>query len=258
MRSRISRGLRPYLEVCEHRELLSAITDMMAVSSLAAARGSSSANASQTPSISASLTGGGGRFVPSTTSIAIPQNQSPPSSSLNLALTPTGTLTHRQLRREKFVAKFWGPYSIGAGRTSTEARQTFITGVGTSNTMLHCDIQMLIITPKDPSTMIGGVSGIFDRNLNTNTSLGFDLLAPQQDVDRRGRPNHFPTVSLDVNASAGLYTEAFAQGVVNIRYIPNGKHTPGVIDQGTAVVTIHAQIYTPATNFILRNANIDP
>jgi len=117
---------------------------------------------------------------------------------------------------------------------------------------------MLIITPKDPSTMIGGVSGIFDRNLNTNTSLGFDLLAPQQDVDRRGRPNHFPTVSLDVNASAGLYTEAFAQGVVNIRYIPNGKHTPGVIDQGTAVVTIHAQIYTPATNFILRNANIDP
>jgi hypothetical protein len=242
MGRRISRELRPYLDVCEHRELLSAITDMMAVSSLAAAHGS----------------GGSGGFVPSTTSIAIPQNQSPPSTSLNLALTPTGTLTTRQLRREKFVAKFWGTYKIGAGRTSTEALQTFITAVGTANTMLHCDIQMLIITPKDPSTMIGGVAGIFDRNLNTNTSLGFDLLAPQQDVDRRGRPNHFPKVALDVNASAGYYTEGYAQGVMNIRYIPSGKHTPGVIDQGTAVVTIHAQIYTPSTNFILRNANIDP
>jgi hypothetical protein len=220
---------------------------MMAASSLASAHGSSRANASQTSG-----------FVPSTTSIAIPQNQSPPSSSLNLALTPTGTLTNRQLRKEKFVAKFWGSYTIGHGRTSTEAKQTFITAVGTSNTMLHCDIQLLIVTPKDPNTMIGGVTGIFDRNLNSNTSLGLDLLAPQQDVDRRGRPNHFPTVSLDVNASAGIYTEAFVQGVMNIRYIPNGKHTPGIIDQGAVVVTIHAQIYTPSTNFILRNSNIDP
>jgi hypothetical protein len=253
----ILRSLRPYLEACEHRELLSAITDMMAVSSLAAARGSSKTSAGLMSAMLGTAAAGNGGFVPSKTSIAIPSNQSPPSTSLNLALTPTGTLTHRQLQVEKFVAKFWGPYTIGAGRTSTEAKQTFITGVGTSNTMLHCDIQMLIITPKDPSTMIGGVSGIFDRNLNTNTSLGFDLLAPQQDVDRRGRPIHLPTVSLDVNASAGFYTEGFAQGIVNIRYIPNGKHTPGVIDQGTAVVTIHAQIYTPRTNFLLRNANLD-
>jgi hypothetical protein len=167
-------------------------------------------------------------------------------------------LTQRQLRRERFVAQFAGPYTIGAGRTSTEAMQTFITGVGSANTMIHCDIQMLIITPKNPSTQIGGVSGIFDRNLNTNTSLGFDLLAPQQDVDRRGRPDHFPSVALDVNASAGLYTEGFAQGVMNIRYHPSGRHTPGVLDQGTAIVTIHAQIYTPATNFLLRNATLDP
>ena len=71
--------------------------------------------------------------------------------------------------------------------------------------MLHSDIQMLIVTPKDSNTQIGGVAGIFDRNLNTNTSLGLDLLAPQQNVDRAGRPNHFTSVTLDVNAS-GDYT----------------------------------------------------
>jgi hypothetical protein len=245
MGRRNSRDLRPYLEEVERRNLLSAITDVMAASSLA-------------PGGRDSLTGSNGGFVPSTTSIAIPANQSPPSASLNLALTPTGTLSPRQLKKERFVAQFVGPYTIGAGRTSTEAKQTFITGVGSANTMIHCDIQMLIITPKDPSTEIGGVSGIFDRNLNTNTSLGFDLLAPQQDVDRRGRPNRFPSVTLDVNASAGLYTEGFAQGVMNIRYFPSGRHTPGVLDQGTAIVTIHAQIYTPSTNFLLRNATLDP
>ena len=47
-------------------------------------------------------------------------------------------------------------------------------------------------------------------------------------------------------------------GTIDIHYIPSGKHTPGVISQGKAIVTIHAQIYTPNVDFILRNANIDP
>ena len=54
--------------------------------------------------------------------------------------------------------------------------------------MLHSDIQLLIITPKDPTTPIGGVSTIFDRNLNSNTALGFDLTAPSQYVDKAGPP----------------------------------------------------------------------
>ena len=45
---------------------------------------------------------------------------------------------------------------------------------------------------------------------------------------------------------------------MNIRYIPSGKHTAGVLSQGTAIVTIHAQIYSPNASFILRNANINP
>ena len=95
-----------------------------------------------------------------------------------------------------------GTYTVGAGRTSDERIQTFITAAGSANTMLHSDIQLLLVTPKDPSLPIGGVSAIFDRNLNTNTVLGLDESAPQssQYINRLGLPSFLPTVSLDVNS----------------------------------------------------------
>ena len=153
-----------------------------------------------------------------------------------------------------------GTYTVGAGRTSDESIQTFITGAGTATTMLHSDIQLLLVTPKNASLPIGGDSAIFDRNLNTNTVLGLDEGAPQtpQFINRLGLPAVLPTVSLDVNLSSGTYDEGYAVGTMRIHYIPNGKHTPGVISQGKAIVTIHAQIYTANVGFILRNANIDP
>jgi hypothetical protein len=251
MAERLTRDRRPCVEQCEHRLLLSTVTDIMAGNSLATAHHATSALASQESA-------GSGGFVFSPTSIAVPSNQGPPPNGTNLAITPTGTLTPRQQKLERFTAVFSGPYTIGPGRTSTEALTTFITGRGSANTIIHGDIQLLIITPKDPATKIGGIAAIFDRNLNSNTVLGLDVLAPQQNVDRAGRPNLFPSVVLDVNASSGLYNQGFAQGVLSIRYFPNGKHTPGVISQGSAVVTIHAQIYESRTAFILRNANLDP
>jgi hypothetical protein len=258
MRRRIARNWRPLVEPCERRALLSVITDVMAANAMAGRRQSLTASLSQSAGSIFNQTGGGGSFVPSTQSIAIPANQGPPQVGVNLALTPTGTLTHRQLRREMFTADFKGTYTVGAGRTSTESTQTVVTAVGSANTMIHCDIQMLMITPKDRSAPIGGVCGIFDRNLNSNTSLGLDLLTSQQNVDRGGRPDHFPSVTADVNFSAGVYVGSYAQGVVNIRYVPSGKREPGVFEHGTAYVKIHAQIYTSAANFILRNAGIDP
>ena len=126
MGRRIARRQRPHFDEMERREMLSAITDMMAANSLTEAR-SRLGQAAGTVQTQASSLGG---FVPSTTSIAIAQNQGPPPIGTNLALTPTGTLTRRQLRKELFVAKFTGSYTIGAGRTSTEAMQTFITGEG--------------------------------------------------------------------------------------------------------------------------------
>jgi hypothetical protein len=178
----------------------------------------------------------------------------------NMALAPMGTLSRRQQKKERFVAQFEGTYTVGAGRTSDERIQTFIAAAGTANSMLHSDIQLLLVTPKDPSVPIGGVSAIFDRNLNSNTVLGLDESAPQtpQYINRLGLPSLLPTVSLDSNLSSGTYDEGYAVGTMTIHYIPSGKHTPGVISQGQAIVTIHAQIYSANVGFILRNANIDP
>jgi hypothetical protein len=253
MGRRIPRDLRPLMEEIERRELLSAITDMMAVNNIVAGRRALAAAASAAASPSSG-----------SQSIAVPENQGPllnPDGTINnQALAPTGTLTKRQQQRERFTAQLAGTYTVGPGRTSDERIQTFITAVGSSNTMLHCDIQLLLVSPKDPSLPIGGVSAIFDRNLNTNTVLGLDESAPQtpQYINRLGLPSLISRVGLDVNLSSGTYDEGYAVGTMSIRYFPSARHSPGVISQGKAVVTIHAQIYTANVGFILRNANLDP
>jgi hypothetical protein len=253
MGRRIPRGRSPFLEEVERRNLLSAITDVMAGNSIAAA-----ALRARTASLVQSQASS------SSQSIAVSQNQGPllnaDGTINNQALAPTGTLSQREQRRERFVARYVGTYTVGAGRTSDEQIQTFIAAAGSANTMLHSDIQLLLLTPKDKSLPIGGTSAIFDRNLNSNTVLGFDEAAPQtsQYINRIGLPSFLPTVSLDVNSSSGTYDEAYAVGTIKIQYIPSVKQTPGVISQGQAIVTIHAQIYAPNVAFILRNANIDP
>jgi hypothetical protein len=256
MGRRIVRDLRPSLELIERRTLLSSITDVMAGNSI---------NADVLRSRATALaTGQADTSALSSQSIAVPQNQGPllnPDGTINnQALAPTGTLTKREQKRERFVARYVGTYSVGAGRTSDESFQTFIAAAGTASTMLHSDIQILLVTPKNANLPIGGVSAIFDRNLNTNTVLGLDMAAPQTPpyINRLGFPSLLPKVSVDVNISSGTYVEGYAVGTMNIQYIPSAKRTPGVISQGKAIVTIHAQIYSANVAFILRNANINP
>jgi hypothetical protein len=124
--------------------------------------------------------------------------------------------------------------------------------------MLHSDVQIRIVQPIDGSLPFGGLGTIFDRNINTNTALGFDISAPQQDVDGGGRPNHFPLTAIDVNMSAGTYVEAYGQGTIDIHYIPSGRRTAGVVSQGKAIVTVRMQIYAPNASFILRNVRLNP
>jgi hypothetical protein len=251
MRSRTPRDLRPSLEEYERRELLSAITDIMMANSIAQSRRAQATRQAAFAAVSQGPSALGTRQ-----SIAIPQNQGP--QGINLALAPTGTLTKREERRERFVARYVGSYTVGSGRTSDEATTVFLTGAGVANTMLHSDIQMLLIVPKDPATQISGITTIFDRNINDNTVLGFDLAAPFGDVDSGGRPDVIPTMTVDVNISSGAYVEGFSQGTINIKYIPSGKQTRGVISQGKAIITIHGQIYSSNASLILRNANINP
>ncbi|MGP0067588.1 MAG: hypothetical protein ACLQGP_28835 [Isosphaeraceae bacterium] len=263
MGRRIRRGLRPDLESIEPRVLLSAITDLLAGNGL---------HGKQTASASTNLAGGGGSgsgtasgggFSASVSLGSQTLNQGPllnaDGTINNMAIAPTGNPKPGLLKKEQFSARYVGPYSVVPGKTTTQSTQTLIQGAGTANTMLHSDMQMRLVTPTDPSLPIGGVTSIFDRNINTNTVLGLDLSVPQTDVDQAGRPDSFSTVTLDSNISSGVYVEGYSQGTVTIRYIPGGRHTiPGAISQGTAIVTIHAQIYSSNASFLLRNVSLNP
>ena len=275
MGRRISRNWKPTLEVVEHRELLSLVTDIMAgnynalvnspkVRALLAGVSNPVATqaASASGQVTTSATASGRRgFTPTSKSIALPQNQGflpPASPGYNLVLQPTGTATPAEVKRQLFTAVYRGPYIIGPGSFSSQALQVFIRGAGTSTTMLHTDIQMRLAVATDPTLQITVAAVIFDRNLNSNTVLGLDLATPRTNVDSQGRPNQITGVTLDVNASAGVYDEAFAQGVVDIHYYPTSKKIPGAAQQGTAVVKVYGQIYAPNVDFILRNSDINP
>ncbi|WP_165234273.1 hypothetical protein [Aquisphaera insulae] len=273
---------KPDLEQVERRELLSLVTNLMAArhngvinspkvramladAGTTAARAqstSSSAASGATATASASTASGSGKnggFVPSSTSIAVPENQGYQlNPGYNLVLQPTGTATPAEVKRQMFKATYRGTYVIAPGSYSSQESQVFIRGTGTSTSMLHSDIQMRIAVASDPTLQTTGAAGIFDRNLNSNTVLGVNLAGPRSDVDSHGRPNRFTTMTIDVNAAAGVYDEAFSQGVVNLTYIPSRKKLPGSIEQGTVIVKINAQIYSGLVGFILRNSSINP
>ena len=268
---------KPAVELVENRKLLSLITDIMAgnhnalinspkVRALLAGVGSypatqSQSAASSSSAASASAASGRAAFTPTAESIAVPQNQGfqpPANPGYNLILQPTGTATPAEVKRQLFSAVFRGPYIIGPGAFSSQASQIFIRGAGTATSMLHADIQMRLAVASDPTLQTTGAATIFDRNLNSNTVLGFDLATPRTNVDSHGRPNSISSVTLDVNASAGVYDEAFAQGVVEIHYYPSSKKIPGATENGTAVVKIHGQIYSALVDFILRNSTLNP
>ncbi len=250
-RSGRSLQLRPCLEPAESRLLLSIYTNLMfgnrraMLSSLAANQ--KQAYASQTVATASRQ---------STSSIAVPENQGP--QGLNLAITPIGNATPAELKRQRFSAKFVGIYSVQKGRFDSEASQVLVQAAGTATSMLHSDIQMRVIVANDPSIPNSGIATIYDRNLNTNTALGFDLSTTSRSFDKGGRPNRFDIVTIDPNISSGVYTQGDSQGVITLRYIPDGTRSKGIVSQGKVYVTIHAQIYSPNTSSILRNASMNP
>lgn len=177
----------------------------------------------------------------------------------NLLINPTGTPTSHQQARQHFGAKFSGAYTVGPGRFSSEAQQLYFRGVGGSNQFLHGDTQLRLITPIDPTLPITGEITMFDRNLNSNSSLGLDLVAdPSTGVDRFGRPTHLTVYQLDPNISAGVYVEGRASGTVDITYLTSDRRNHRGVGQGRAIVTVRALVYSLGTSFILTNADINP
>lgn len=187
--------------------------------------------------------------------------------ALNQLLTPSGVPSRAEAAREAYRATFFGEYVLGPGRFSAEASDFYFRGAGSTTQVLHADTQLRVIRPVDPTVNPGGAITIFDRNLDSNTQLGFDVVAAPQSYDRFGRPTQLTIYALDVNISSGSYVEGMAQGTMTIRYgpLPRIPHVraprgriPGVLGQGSAVVSISAQVYSIGTTFNLRNVDINP
>jgi hypothetical protein len=175
----------------------------------------------------------------------------------NQALVPTGVPTRRERAREAFRATYAGPFTVGRGRFSTEARQVYARGSGTSNAFLHGDHQMRIVLPTDPAAPVTGVIVQYDRSNASAGVLGLRLSGTPGDVDRAGRPTTL-AFTVDTDISAGIFTGATGQGTVRIRYIPSGRSGPGIFSQGTALVLVRGSIFTAGVNDPLRNSDIDP
>lgn len=277
MGRRNRRGLRPALELFENRQLPSGIIDTLAANSLALlghrghaslAGGGGGGGAGISGGQGGGTTGSGSNSSSPTYSPTIRLGHAtltqgpllnPDGTINNMALAPTGIPKPGQVKRQHFTARFVGPYSIIPGRTTTQAAQVLIQGGGSANTMLHSDVQIRIVQPKDPSLPFGGVGTIYDRNINSNSALGFDIAAPQQpsSLDRAGRPTRFTQVSVDTNISAGAYVEAYGSGTLRIHYMPS-KRGPGGIEQGTAITTLHMNIYASDASYLLRNVAYNP
>ncbi len=199
-----------------------------------------------------------------------PSNGSIPNNAPNQLITPTGVPTRRESRRENFQATFVGEYTIGPGRFSTEAADFYFRGVGRDTQVLNADIQLRVVRPSNPSQDSTGILSIFDRNIDSNSVLGYDVYATPTQLDALGRPTKLALYALDTNISAGLYVDGQSQGTMTIHYgkvpassrpphySPPGRTLPGVLSQGTASITIHAQLYTWQSAFNLRNVSYNP
>src|SRR5262245_2210253 len=67
-----------------------------------------------------------------------PVNTSGSTSAAEVVVMPT----RHEMLRQRFVAKFKGPFVIGKPRFTDQISQTYIFGGGTSTAFLHGDVQL--------------------------------------------------------------------------------------------------------------------
>ena len=227
------RAMRPFVERCEARNLLSS-SALMAFGGRMHVLHSTMAGALD-PAKSQGIQGNATDF-----------------------LQPTGNPTSHELAREQFKATFTGTYVLGNGRYDSQSHSFVFRGAGSGSYFLHGDVQLGTVTPKDPTKPLSGLLTIFDRNINTNFVMGLDLAGDQvTGVDKFGRPTKL-TYTTDVNVSAGISVESLSQGTITIKYHSRGHTARGVNSQGTASIVVQGRHYNLGSSQILANANINP
>ena len=179
-----------------------------------------------------------------------------PSSAPPAPVVPgQGVPTPQERARESFRAVFTGPYQIGPGRFSDQARIISFRGVGGSNQFRHGDYEMAIVTPTDPTAPTLGASVMNDKSTNSGGVLGLDLTADPQAVDRFGRPTRLSFTN-DPNIYSGIYFFNTSSGTVTISYSPPGPGGPHGYRTGVATAVFRGQVYTSGLTNPLANSDL--
>lgn len=231
-RSPSRRRLRPVVEHCEDRQLLSGLG--------AALTAKLSARAARLDA------------PPSPPAFVFNERIDPES---NRVLNPVGTPTPRQAHRMAFAAGFNGAYQAGPGRFSLESMQIFLHGKGGSTAFLHGDMQLRISVPVEPDVPPTGILMMFDKNRSSGGELGLDLTADPNSIDRFGRPTRF-SYTVDDNLSGGTFAAGLGEGTVQIRY--GHSQTGGRYMKGPATVVVRGQVYSSGTSGPLIGFTLDP
>ncbi len=247
-----SRSARPRLEPLEGRELLSGLlialqaTPPLPTVSQVTALASNLARSGSPTQVSAQGNGGGtGGSSSNANGLYI--GNTGPNSSAKFPTSPilgTGTPTKAELARERFVAKFSGPYHTLPGRFTDQKQIIYLNGLGgsTPNFFLHGDYALAMVIPRDPTQPITGFAFLDDKNNNSGGVVGLDLLATH--VDAKGRPTTL-TFTADPNVYGGIFFVDSAAGTVHITY---GKNT--------ATTTFNGRIYTSGLTSPFQNVSL--
>jgi hypothetical protein len=245
------RSLHPGLEPLEARDLPSTVP----LSTLALHKPASGRAAIQTS---------GQRLATASSSVK-PEARTPfpdpavIANSINLLYGPNSaspmTPIPREVRRQTFVAKWVGTYTVGPPRFSDRASTINIySKTGGSNQFHKGKLEMVLFPPADPNAtpnpgdpyanQTTGIASLFTGNfLQTGGQMILDVNgAPGPGADPLALPTHL-NWTFDSFASAGTYTAPaldFYQGVgvLDIRYLPDRHPLPGTMGSGRMIVAI--------------------
>jgi hypothetical protein len=175
-------------------------------------------------------------------------NTSGTTSAAEIAAMPT----RHEMLRQRFVAKFKGPFVVGKPRFKDQVSQTYLFGGGTSTAFLHGDLQLAFAIPRDPAQPIDGQANMTVKNVsNTGNELIVDLVADPTSLDRAGRPTRFTWTQNP--SSGGIFTNGNGSGTLEVQYRPGGKLPLRASSAGTVGVIFRGTIFTTGLSDTLRN-----
>jgi hypothetical protein len=171
-------------------------------------------------------------------------------------MTPAAT----EIRRQIFVARWVGKYTIGPPRFSDRASTIHAYGVsGGSNQFLKGKFDLTLFPPANPlasptpgnpyANQVTGVAGLFPQDiLQSGSTLALDLNGlANPGTGSRGLPTHL-NWTYDFNTSAGAYAApvGFVQGtgVMDLTWIPDAHPLAGTTGSGKVIITFQGLINT--------------